>query len=201
MYSFLVPQHHVFFSLFTTSYFHVCSSFVVLPEIVYFSSLSSLLILLYSVPVPPCIIYFYSSSALLDSRDVFLAVLPKIVCFLPHSCPSYLRVLLPSVAQHHVFLFLFVLSDSRVFFLSVPPNIVDGKTSGDVMVQEGANITLECSATGTPTPTITWRREDHLKINLNKTYRGEASYSRQYAGKLKNCVGLELPCITLSCPP
>ncbi|XP_045133787.1 lachesin-like isoform X2 [Portunus trituberculatus] len=53
----------------------------------------------------------------------------------------------------------------------VPPNIVDGKTSGDVMVQEGANITLECSATGTPMPTITWRREDHMKINLNKTYR------------------------------
>ncbi|XP_069940338.1 lachesin [Cherax quadricarinatus] len=39
------------------------------------------------------------------------------------------------------------------------------------MVQEGANITLMCSASGTPTPSITWRREDHMNINLNKTYR------------------------------
>ncbi|XP_071524519.1 lachesin-like [Panulirus ornatus] len=52
----------------------------------------------------------------------------------------------------------------------VPPYIVDSESSGDVMVQEGNNITLTCSATGTPTPSITWRREDHLKINLNKTH-------------------------------
>ncbi|XP_069162340.1 lachesin [Procambarus clarkii] len=62
-------------------------------------------------------------------------------------------------------------SQFGVLNVVVPPNIIDGESSGDVMVQEGANITLTCSATGTPTPAITWRREDHMKINLNKTFR------------------------------
>ncbi|KAK4291810.1 hypothetical protein Pmani_035389 [Petrolisthes manimaculis] len=52
---------------------------------------------------------------------------------------------------------------------SVPPNIVDGESSGDVKVEEGANITLECGATGTPPPTITWRRETRTNININAT--------------------------------
>ncbi|KAK3890804.1 hypothetical protein Pcinc_005276 [Petrolisthes cinctipes] len=51
----------------------------------------------------------------------------------------------------------------------VPPNIVDGESSGDVKVEEGANITLECGATGTPPPTITWRRETRTNININAT--------------------------------
>ncbi|XP_037776572.1 neuronal growth regulator 1-like [Penaeus monodon] len=53
----------------------------------------------------------------------------------------------------------------------IPPNIVDSQSSGDMMVQEGANINLTCSATGTPMPSITWRREDHEPITINKTLR------------------------------
>ncbi|XP_031787701.1 lachesin isoform X2 [Nasonia vitripennis] len=41
----------------------------------------------------------------------------------------------------------------------VPPDILDDSTSTDMMVNEGSNVTLRCAATGTPRPTITWRRE------------------------------------------
>lgn len=63
-------------------------------------------------------------------------------------------------------------------FTAVPPNIVDGESSGDVKVEEGANITLECSATGTPPPTITWRRETRANININATTHGTYKESR-----------------------
>ncbi|CAL4168308.1 unnamed protein product, partial [Meganyctiphanes norvegica] len=62
-------------------------------------------------------------------------------------------------------------SQYGVLEVVVPPNIVDSDSSGDVMVQEHANVTLTCSATGTPTPSITWRREDGERININKTSR------------------------------
>lgn len=57
---------------------------------------------------------------------------------------------------------------------AVPPDIVDSESSGDVMVTEGQNTTLRCSATGHPLPVITWRREDgrpihnHGIISINK---------------------------------
>ncbi|XP_047472869.1 lachesin-like, partial [Penaeus chinensis] len=62
-------------------------------------------------------------------------------------------------------------SQFGVLNVVVPPNIVDSQSSGDMMVQEGANINLTCSATGTPMPSITWRREDHEPITINKTLR------------------------------
>lgn len=42
---------------------------------------------------------------------------------------------------------------------AVPPDILDESTSTDMAVREGTNVTLRCTATGTPTPTVTWRRE------------------------------------------
>ncbi|KAM3967367.1 lachesin [Aphomia sociella] len=48
----------------------------------------------------------------------------------------------------------------------VPPDIVDSGSSGEVMVREGDNITLHCSASGTPQPTITWRREDFTVMRV-----------------------------------
>ncbi|XP_046590368.1 neurotrimin-like isoform X1 [Neodiprion virginianus] len=42
----------------------------------------------------------------------------------------------------------------------VPPDILDYPTSTDMVVREGSNVTLRCAATGTPTPSVTWRRED-----------------------------------------
>ncbi|XP_068209139.1 lachesin-like [Palaemon carinicauda] len=60
-------------------------------------------------------------------------------------------------------------SQFGVLTVVVPPNIIDSDTSGDVMAQEGANINLTCNASGTPQPSITWRREDNMKININKS--------------------------------
>ena len=51
----------------------------------------------------------------------------------------------------------------------VPPDIIDGESSGDVMVTEGSNTTLRCIASGFPQPTITWRREDNLPIQNHGT--------------------------------
>nr|XP_040572548.1 lachesin-like [Lepeophtheirus salmonis] len=42
----------------------------------------------------------------------------------------------------------------------VPPDILFEETSSDITVTENQNTTLNCRATGTPEPTIMWRRED-----------------------------------------
>ncbi|GIY80952.1 lachesin [Caerostris darwini] len=47
-----------------------------------------------------------------------------------------------------------------------PPDILDQGSSSDVVVREGANVTLTCKAGGYPTPNITWRREDNEPIPL-----------------------------------
>ncbi|XP_073821245.1 dpr-interacting protein epsilon [Musca autumnalis] len=52
----------------------------------------------------------------------------------------------------------------------VPPNIDDALTSSDVIVREGDNVTLRCKAKGSPEPAIRWKRDDGLKIVLNKSY-------------------------------
>ncbi|XP_076242987.1 neurotrimin [Calliopsis andreniformis] len=48
----------------------------------------------------------------------------------------------------------------------VPPDIVDYQTSTDMVVREGSNVTLRCIATGSPEPSISWRREDSQFILL-----------------------------------
>ncbi|XP_069194744.1 lachesin isoform X2 [Procambarus clarkii] len=42
----------------------------------------------------------------------------------------------------------------------VPPDIEDTAWTGDLVVREGTNVSLECRARGYPPPTVTWRRED-----------------------------------------
>ncbi|CAG9803944.1 unnamed protein product [Chironomus riparius] len=51
----------------------------------------------------------------------------------------------------------------------VPPNIDDQQTSTDIVVREGANVKMKCSANGSPLPTIKWKRDDAMKININKS--------------------------------
>ncbi|KAF5299032.1 hypothetical protein FQR65_LT09495, partial [Abscondita terminalis] len=51
----------------------------------------------------------------------------------------------------------------------VPPNIDDSFSSSDVIVREGANETLTCRATGSPQPSVKWKRDDNSKISINKT--------------------------------
>ncbi|KAM7354432.1 dpr-interacting protein eta isoform 1-T4 [Cochliomyia hominivorax] len=48
----------------------------------------------------------------------------------------------------------------------VPPDILDYPTSTDMVVREGSNVTLKCAATGSPEPTIIWRRENGVTIEL-----------------------------------
>ncbi|XP_054083643.1 hemicentin-1 [Zeugodacus cucurbitae] len=57
---------------------------------------------------------------------------------------------------------------SQVGYLDVvvPPDILDYPTSTDMVVREGSNVTLKCAAVGSPTPTITWRREGGEPIPL-----------------------------------
>ncbi|KAJ8923470.1 hypothetical protein NQ315_010048, partial [Exocentrus adspersus] len=50
-----------------------------------------------------------------------------------------------------------------------PPNIDDSLSSSDVIVREGSNQTLTCKATGFPTPSVKWKRDDNSKITINKT--------------------------------
>lgn len=50
--------------------------------------------------------------------------------------------------------------------VQVPPDIIDEKSTSDVTVNEGDNVTLTCTAAGKPTPRIVWRREDGQKITI-----------------------------------
>ncbi|KAL1508973.1 hypothetical protein ABEB36_003784 [Hypothenemus hampei] len=58
---------------------------------------------------------------------------------------------------------------SQVGFLNVvvPPDILDYPTSTDMVVREGSNVSLQCAATGSPDPTISWRRESGEPITLS----------------------------------
>ena len=49
-------------------------------------------------------------------------------------------------------------------FLSVPPSIVDGRSSKDLVVREKERVNLTCEASGYPEPQILWRREDGKPI-------------------------------------
>ncbi|XP_071450055.1 protein amalgam-like [Hetaerina americana] len=53
----------------------------------------------------------------------------------------------------------------------VPPDISDAETSSDITVQEGENATLQCRATGHPSPRIVWRREDGESLIIRKGFR------------------------------
>lgn len=55
----------------------------------------------------------------------------------------------------------------------MPPDILDYPTSSDMVVHEGSNVTLQCAATGYPSPTITWRREDNHNIVISNTLTGK----------------------------
>ncbi|XP_038111519.1 lachesin isoform X2 [Culex quinquefasciatus] len=50
----------------------------------------------------------------------------------------------------------------------VPPNIDDSVSSSDLIVREGANVTLRCKATGSPPPSIKWKRDDGTKITITR---------------------------------
>lgn len=86
---------------------------------------------------------------------------------------------------------------------TVPPDILDYPTStgtyymlvrlvrqihytvvffSDMVVREGSNVTLKCAARGSPTPTITWRRENAEPIALSSAQEGKFLNARALAG-------------------
>ena len=46
------------------------------------------------------------------------------------------------------------------------PTFNDSGTSNEVTIKEGEDAHLSCSATGTPPPTILWKREDFRLIRV-----------------------------------
>lgn len=69
----------------------------------------------------------------------------------------------------HFILHLFVV----IVRPSVPPNIDDSLSSSDVIVREGSNVSLRCRSSGSPTPTVKWKRDSMEKISINKSLVGK----------------------------
>ena len=77
-----------------------------------------------------------------------------------------------------------------IFLFPVPPDILDYMTSTDMIVREGSNVTLRCAAKGSPTPNITWRREDGDTILLGN---GEDGKRRVIKNKTATLYDVFLP--------
>lgn len=60
----------------------------------------------------------------------------------------------------------------------IPPDIMDDDSSNGLVAHERGNIRLKCVATGTPKPTVTWKREDGRSISLreNGSKKGKFHY-------------------------
>lgn len=60
-------------------------------------------------------------------------------------------------------------SKTVVLHVKVPPKILDDLTNDDQNVEEGATFRLTCSATGVPTPEVTWYRHSSSSARLAAT--------------------------------
>lgn len=58
----------------------------------------------------------------------------------------------------------------------VPPDILDHPTSTDMVVREGSTVTLTCAASGSPNPSIVWRREAGEAVVLNDGSQGNTCH-------------------------
>lgn len=59
------------------------------------------------------------------------------------------------------------------FLILVPPNIIDDESSpSSVSIRENQNLSLTCKAEGSPTPKISWKREDGNHIAMDRKKKG-----------------------------
>ncbi|XP_029036232.1 lachesin-like [Osmia bicornis bicornis] len=88
----------------------------------------------------------------------------------------------------------------------IPPDIMDDESAEGMVTHEGGNVRLRCVATGSPTPTVTWKREDGRNIILRedgqkrsvKTYVGE---TLELSGILRQEMGVYLCIASNNVPP
>jgi len=59
--------------------------------------------------------------------------------------------------------------------VQVPPTIMDGRSSNDLVVREKEKVNLTCEARGYPEPQILWRREDGKAIMASGQAKGKAT--------------------------
>lgn len=88
-----------------------------------------------------------------------------------------------------LFLLIFTINVIKIFELTVPPNIVDEGTSGDIVATEGEDVSLSCKADGRPLPRILWRREDGTNIQLRneagELHKGKKRHIYIYSDSLR----------------
>ncbi|XP_078043949.1 dpr-interacting protein lambda [Augochlora pura] len=70
----------------------------------------------------------------------------------------------------------------------IPPDIVDDESAKGMITYEGGNIKLKCVATGSPQPTVTWKREDGQKIVLRED--GKKREVSMYEGEILELNGI-----------
>ena len=59
----------------------------------------------------------------------------------------------------------------------VPPTIMDGRSSNDLVVREKEKVNLTCEARGYPEPQMLWRREDGKAIMASGQTKEKGIYS------------------------
>ncbi|XP_051154279.1 lachesin [Leptopilina boulardi] len=72
----------------------------------------------------------------------------------------------------------------------IPPDIMDDRSSDGLVAREGGNIRLKCVATGTPEPTVTWKREDGRSISIRENGSKKVTAFSKYEGEILELSGV-----------